>query len=98
MTFPWERGEPDNDDRADWAVLAADAFAEETYGGRTFTDLIEEQPDVGDDAYMVLQDLISDILHLARRHGWSAVELLQRAQMNFDDEVEEEGLDDPEGL
>lgn len=98
MNYPWQKSEPDNNDRADWAENAANTFAEETYGGRTFTELVEEQPDVGDDAYTVLQDLITDVLHLAKRHGWSAVELLQRAQSNFDDEVEEEAGDDPEGL
>lgn len=81
---------PTNEDRADWAEVAANTFAEATYGGRTFTEMAAEQPDVGDDAYTALQDLITDVLHLARRHGWDPAEMTRSAVANFDEEEAEE--------
>ncbi len=84
---------PTNATRADWAENAVDTFAEETYGGRTFTEMVAEQPEAGDDAYTAIQDLITDVLHLARRHGWEPAEMVRRAVSNFEDEEAEEGDD-----
>lgn len=82
--------DPNNDDRAAWAENAVNVFAEETYCGRTFTATVKEQPDTGDDAYTMCQDLISDILHLARKHGWEADRMIRNAVGAFEEEVAEE--------
>lgn len=73
-----------NAQRANWALEAVDVFAAATFGDRNFTDTVREQPDEGDDAYCMIQDLISDALHLAVRHNWSVDRLLERARKNFD--------------
>lgn len=82
--------DPDNSDRAAWAENAVNVFGLETYCGRNFTDTVKEQPDVGDDAYTMCQDLISDILHLAHRHGWEAERMLRNAVGAFEEELAEE--------
>lgn len=76
-----------NERRADWAENALDTFTVETYGGRHFADIVEEQPDEGDDAYTAVQDLIGDLLHVAKRYGWDTADILRRAQANFDHEA-----------
>lgn len=73
-----------NSMRADWAEHAVNTFSIETYCGRTFTDEVKEQPDEGDDAYTMIQDLISNLLHLAVRHKWDADEMLRKAKDTFD--------------
>lgn len=83
------RHEPTNEDRANWAENALDTFGIETYGGRTFAPTVKEQPNEGDDAYTMIQDLISNLLHLAVRHGWDAAEISRRAIAVFEDEVAE---------
>lgn len=85
--------EPTNADRAAWAENAVNAFSTQTYGGRTFTAEVVQQPEEGGDAYTMIQDLITDLLHLARRSGWEATEMLRRGRGNFDDEVWEEQRD-----
>lgn len=84
------RGEPANALRAEWAENAVNTFGIETYCGRTFTATVVEQPGEGDDAYTMIQDLIADALHLARRHGWDADEMLRKARANFEEECAEE--------
>lgn len=81
--------DPTNEDRANWAESALDTFGIETYGGRTFAPTVKEQPNEGDDAYTMIQDLISNLLHLAKRHGWDPAEINRRAVAIFDDEVAE---------
>lgn len=81
--------EPNNSDRAAWAESAVNTFGTETYCGRTFTATVIDQPNEGDDAYTMCQDLISDILHLAVLHGWDASEIVRKAVANFDDELSE---------
>lgn len=73
-----------NAQRAAWAENAVNTFAKETYAGRTFSNVVVEQPNEGDDAYTMIQDLISDMMHLAVQHGWGPEELLDRAKSNFD--------------
>ncbi len=82
--------EPTNTERAAWGEGAVNAFAEVTYCGRTFTATVKEQPGDGDDAYTMIQDLITDLLHLAARHGWEADDMMRRARDAFDYEQEEE--------
>lgn len=84
------QNDPDNADRANWAENAVNAFGVETYCGRTFTATVKDQPNDHGDAYTMCQDLISDILHLARRHGWEAERMIRLAVANFEAEVEEE--------
>lgn len=86
--------EPNNDTRADWAENAVNEFGIETYGGRTFTDTVVEQPSEKGDAYTMIQDLITDLLHLAKRHGWDTERMIHRAVFNFEDEVDEEDQGD----
>ena len=73
-----------NAQRAAWAENAVNTFGVETYGGRTFTKTVIEQPEEGNDAYTMVQDLIGDLLHLAVQHGWDADDILERAKNNFD--------------
>lgn len=80
----------DNKTRAAWAENAVNVFGEETYCGRTFTATVKEQPDTGEDAYTMCQDLISDILHLAHEHGWEAERMLRNAVGAFEEELAEE--------
>lgn len=74
--------------RAEWAANAVDTFGRETYCGRTFTNTVVEQPNEGDDAYTMVQDLIGDLLHLAVRHGWDDEEILRRAKVAYDHEAD----------
>lgn len=84
---------PDNIDRAAWARRAANVFSKETMGGRSFDQLMADQGAGEDtDTYCVLQDLITDTLHLARQQGWDAAELIRRAVWNFEEELMEEKL------
>lgn len=82
--------DPDNTDRANWAQDAVDVFGTATFGGRTFTDTLPEQPDVGDDPYCMVQDLITDLLHLANRQGWDTDDLIRRATGAYEEEFAEE--------
>lgn len=66
-----------NEDRADWACAGVDAFAVETFGGRTFTAEIEAHGENGDAPDMIA-DLIGDLCHLAQRHNLDPRELLER--------------------
>lgn len=84
---------PDNIDRAAWARRAANVFAKDTFCGRSFDNLVIDQPDEGDDAYCVLQDLITNLCHLARQYGWEAEKLVERGLGNFNDEVDEADAD-----
>lgn len=84
------RGDPTNADRAAWAENAVNTFGIETYCGRTFTATVVQQPGEGDDAYTMIQDLICNALHLAKRHGWDADEMLRKARANFEEECAEE--------
>lgn len=88
--------EPSNADRAAWAENAVNTFGEETYMGRTFTATVIEQPDEGDDAYTMIQDLICDLMHLAAKHGWDAKKVVESAISHFEYEVAEENEEDEE--
>ena len=67
---------PDNEDRADWAHAALIRF---------MTDTGQQGPDMEE----ALQDLITDLLHLANREGFNVLHLLQRATLVFCDEASE---------
>lgn len=82
--------DPDNTDRANWAQDAVDVFGAATFGGRTFTATLPEQPGVGDDPYCMVQDLITDLLHLANQQGWDVDDLLRRATGAYDEELAED--------
>lgn len=82
--------EPNNADRAGWARNAADTFAMETYGGRSFERIVAEQPTDKGDAYCIVQDLVADLMHLARRHGWNPIKIIENARWHFECEEEEE--------
>jgi len=68
---------PDNHDRAEWAHAALIRFMMDT--GQQGPDLPE-----------ALQDLITDLLHLANREGLNVLDILQRATLVFCDEASEE--------
>lgn len=82
--------DPSNADRAAWAQDAVDTFGAATFGGRTFTATLPDQPHVGDDPYCMIQDLITDLLHLAGQQGWDTDELLARATGAYEEELAEE--------
>ncbi len=82
--------EPTNAERADWAREAVNTFAIDTYCGRTFDRLVVEQPDAGGDAYTAIQDLMTNLMHLARRQGWDPEKITAAAALIFNDEEAEE--------
>lgn len=71
--------DPTNDDRADWAQTALDAFARETR-----MDTAPEEPPT------IMQDLLTDLMHLADREGYDFDNILRMARGNWEEEVEEE--------
>lgn len=81
--------EPTNEDRADWATVAMDAFAKVTFNGQTFTQMMREDGAEGEgpDA---LRDLVCDLFHLAQRIGLDPETVAAGALANYRDEVEEE--------
>lgn len=68
--------DPDNLDRAMWAHKALLTFMTET--GQQGPDMEE-----------ALQDLITDLLHLAVREGFNPLHILQRGTLVFCDEASE---------
>jgi len=81
-------GEPTNAQRAEWARLALDAFCLRTYGGRSFADLEELMHGVpfGDD-YTAVQDLLTDLMHVADQHGWNFAQMVATATSHHAEEV-----------
>ena len=71
--------DPDNDDRADWAQEALDLFARTTR-----MDTAGEEPET------IIQDLITDLLHLADREGIDIDTLISNAKGTYEEEVMEE--------
>lgn len=69
----WPYHEPTNDDRADWAQAAVDAFQ---CVCRT------------DDDYAI-KDLVCNLLHLARRNGEDPQGIINGALMHFEAEEQE---------
>ena len=69
-----------NETRANWAQNAANAFGQETYGGRTFAEC-------GEDGETLISDLVCDLMHLATRHGWDAAKLVDYGIKNFEFEI-----------
>jgi hypothetical protein len=69
---------PTNSDRADWADTAVRAFM-----GACRTD-----------REYAIQDLMCNMLHLARREGLDPQQVLSSAEMHFDAEEQEEREDD----
>lgn len=67
-----------NEDRAEWARTACDAFAELT-GQKMEHDLPE-----------IIGDLIANLLHLANLEGLCPEDRLENGKMHFDAEIEEE--------
>lgn len=77
-----------NETRAMWAQDALDTFAAEVYHGRSFQgDLVRYAPDectIDSDAYTMVQDLISNLLHLTVKTGWDPAEMFRKAVAGFD--------------
>lgn len=67
-----------NGDRAEWAMLACEEFAQAT-GQRT-----------QDELHSIIVDLIADLLHLAEIEGLCSERVITTAQMHFDAERNEE--------
>ncbi|WP_448205356.1 hypothetical protein [Azospirillum sp. sgz302134] len=85
-------GEPRNSERGEWVRTGLDSFARTTFGGRTFTGMVEQHGLEGD-APTVIQDFITDGLHMAMAIGMTedaAVEMAERAIRMFADEVVQE--------
>jgi hypothetical protein len=77
-----------NEERADWALVAADAFGLEVFHGRTFSSMadgVEPGGDFGDGPDLIA-DLICDLLHLADRHGLGARDLLNQGLRAYEHE------------
>lgn len=73
-------GEPSNEQRAEWAEHAMDAFGRKVFGGRSFHELEEDQEDA-------IADLICDLLHLCVATGIDPDDVTRRGIRNFADEV-----------
>lgn len=88
--MPYSEGvfmEPDNVDRAGWALLALNAFCAETrYDPR------EQSVDVGDKDHImeVASDLVCDLMHLCKQYGVDPEEVISQARLNYEFEEEEE--------
>jgi hypothetical protein len=67
-----------NEDRADWAAVACEAFADIT-GQNMEEDLPE-----------IIGDLIANLLHLANQQGMCAEDRLENGRMHYDAEIAEE--------
>lgn len=76
MTKLDENGEPSNEQRAEWAQIALDAFLEETEDGHN-TDAVEEN----------ITNLIADLIHLAHWNGLDARKVAVDALHHFNEEV-----------
>jgi hypothetical protein len=71
-------GDVTNEDRAGWAEVACEAFAE-----ITGQDLENDLPEI-------IGDLIANLMHLASQNGMSVKDRLENARMHYDAEIEEE--------
>ena len=65
-----------NDDRAEWAQNALDAFASVT-GMNT----------AGEDAETIMTDLLADLMHWSDRNGVKFSDVLSRAQSHYSEET-----------
>mgnify|MGYP007008294436 CR=1 FL=1 len=87
--------EPTNADRAEWARNAMNTFAKETFGGRTFDQLLEDgDTPQNSDGACAIGDLIADLLHLARKNNIDPQGCINSALMHFEAEEEEEANED----
>lgn len=71
-----------NDNRAAVAELALDTYCNARCGARDYSDLSL------DDRADAVADLISNLAHLAAQQGFVVATLMQRAQDNFEAEIE----------
>lgn len=71
--------DPNNLDRAEWAHKACDTFARET-----------DMDTAGEELCTVMQDLLTNLMHLARFKNLDFEQILTWARGNFEEEVEEE--------
>ena len=67
-----------NEDRADWAEAACEAFADIT--GQVMEDDLPE----------IIGDLIANLLHLANQKGMSPEGRLENGRMHYEAEIAEE--------
>lgn len=67
-----------NEDRADWAAVACEAFAD-----ITGQNMEEDLP-------AIIGDLIANLLHLANQQGMCAADRLENGRMHYDAEIAEE--------
>lgn len=86
--------EPTNDDRADWAHEAVNVFALRTFRQSFDTQLAEQGNDPHGDPACTVSDLMANLYHLARRHGWDVEALHMGAFEAFKDEEQEEAEDE----
>lgn len=86
-----------NAQRAEWVRPGLDQFAVAIFAGRSFTEMATTSGTTGD-APTVIQDFITNSLHMASTLGMApeqAIELAQRAKRNYLAELDDEGLDQP---
>lgn len=76
-------GEPSNEQRAEWAQHAMDAFGRKVFGGRSFDALDGDQEDA-------ISDLICDLLHLCIVRGIDPDNVTRRAIGHFAEEIAQE--------
>jgi hypothetical protein len=82
--------EPNNRDRAEWARLAVNAYAEETRHGLQEQTVSGETEEDRDHAEEVIGDLFCDLHHLCDVLGVSFDEVLRRGQSDWGQDVSEE--------
>jgi hypothetical protein len=71
--------EPTNKDRAAWAMVAVNAFAEET-----------GMDNAGEELPAIVGDLLADIMHLCNQNGIDFAQVLDTGKDLFDGEIIEE--------
>jgi hypothetical protein len=92
-----EYREPTNEDRAGWALAAANEYADQTRMNWDFTALDSRSSDDAEDTEAlgelraeVISDLLGDLMHLCDRYGLDFADLSERGAEHHGEEVREE--------
>ena len=77
--------EPDNEDRAGWALVALNAYGKET---RAVDQILIEDGAIGgrDLLEEVAGDLICDLMHLLAKHGLEPEEIMATGRYHYGEE------------
>lgn len=77
-----------NSDRADWAIAALEAFAEQT--GQ------DKSGDLANEPATVVGDLLTDLMHYCGQNGLDFTKILKDAKRTYEEELAEDDDDGEE--